>query len=181
MKKSYPSPPSDAPPGTAEQDITETDGQDHGDRVSFGGPVPWFSISLLVTADDLDPGAVTRLLGVEPDEARRRGVPDIRGRMPSAGAWVLRLRGEQTSEKDVGVAISMLLDRIPASAELWGLARANANARVFVGLHLDAFNRGLELSTDLIRRLADLGLRLDLDIYSDEAGESQELKPLFTA
>ncbi|HET6234228.1 MAG TPA: DUF4279 domain-containing protein [Acetobacteraceae bacterium] len=57
MKKPNPQPPSDAPPGT----------------VWFGGPIPWFSISLSITADDLDPGEVTRLLGVEPDEARRRG------------------------------------------------------------------------------------------------------------
>jgi hypothetical protein len=71
----------------------------------------------------------------------------------------------------------MVLDRIPASAEAWNLAGAHANARVHVGLHLDAFNRGLELSTDLIRRLADLGRRLDLDIYADEAGESCEFMP----
>jgi hypothetical protein len=161
MRKPYPSPPVDAPP----------------DTVWSGGPVPWFSISLSITADDLDPDEVTRLLGVDADEARRRGVRDPRGRMPPVGAWVLRLRRDQTSEWDVAVAISMVLDRIPASAEAWNLARAHANARVLVGLHLDAFNRGLELSTDLMRRLADLGLRLDLDIYADEAGDRQELMP----
>lgn len=150
--------PSEAPPGT----------------VRFGGPVPWFSISLSITADDLDPDEVTRLLGVEPDGARRPGVPDTRGRTPRSGAWVLCLRREQTPQCDVGVAIGMLLDRIPASAEAWGLARAHASARVFVGVRLDAFNRGLVLSTDLMSRLVNLGLRFDLDIYADEGCENQQ-------
>ena len=104
-------------------------------------------------------------------------VPDTRGKTPAVGAWAFRLRRDQTSEWDVAVAISMVLDCIPASTEAWNLARAHATARVLVGLHLDAFNRGLELSTDLIGRRADLGLRLDLDIYADEAGESRELMP----
>lgn len=52
----------------------------------------------------------------------------------------------------------MLLDRIPASAEAWTLARANASARVFVGVRLDTLNRGLVLCTDLMSRLVNLGL-----------------------
>jgi hypothetical protein len=38
------------------------------------GDIPWFSISLLIHADDLDPDEVTRVLGVEPDLAQRKGV-----------------------------------------------------------------------------------------------------------
>ena len=34
---------------------------------------------LSIMADDLDANEVTRLLGVEPDQARRRGVPEARG------------------------------------------------------------------------------------------------------
>lgn len=158
MKKPHPLSPSEAPPGA----------------VWFGGPVAWFSISLSFTADDLDPDEVTRLLGVEPDEARRSGVPDTRGRTPPSGAWVLSLRREQAPQCDVGVAIGRLLDRIPASADVLGLARAHANARVFVGVRLDAFNRGLVLSTDLMSRLVNLGLRFDLDIYADETCENQQ-------
>jgi hypothetical protein len=115
---------------------------DQPDFVQIGGPVPWFSISLSITADGLGPDEVMRLLGIEPDEARRRGVPGTRGRTPR----IIRPRREQTSAWDVGKAIGMLIDRIPASAA----------------------NRGLELSTDLMRRLVDMGLRLSLDIYAGE-------------
>jgi hypothetical protein len=58
VKKPAPRPASDAPEGT----------------VWFGGPIPWFSITLSISADDLDPDDVTRLLGVQPDDAQRKGV-----------------------------------------------------------------------------------------------------------
>ena len=135
--------------------------------MEFGGPIPWFSVSLSIMADDLDPDAVTRLLGVEPDDAGKRGIPTAKGHLPRSGMWTICLRREQTTQRDVGLAVGMLLDRVPASAEAWRKALANANARVFVGLRLDAFNRGLALTPDLLGRLADLGLRLDFDIYAD--------------
>ena len=134
--------------------------------MEFGGPIPSFSISLSIMVDDLDPDAVTRLLGIEPDDARKRGISTAKGHLPRSGMWTLRLRREQTTQENVGLAVSMLLDRVPASAEAWRNALADANARVFVGLRLDAFNRGRTLAPDLLGRLADLGLRLDFDIYS---------------
>jgi hypothetical protein len=97
------------------------------DFVQISGPVPWFSIALLITADGLDPDEVVRLLGVEPD-----------------------LDQSAAARADIGMgrweSHGMLIDRIPASAA----------------------NRGLELSTDLMRRLVDMGLRLGLDICADE-------------
>jgi hypothetical protein len=36
---------------------------------------------------------------------------------------------------------------------------------VFVGLTLDAYNRGFGLGPTLLRRAAELGLDLDFDIY----------------
>ncbi len=72
----------------------------------------------------------------------------------------------KTTQEDVGLAVGMLLDRVSASAEAWRNVLADANARVLVGLSLDAFNRGFTLTPDLLRRLADLGLRLDFDIYA---------------
>jgi hypothetical protein len=39
-----------------------------------GGPIPWFSITLSIAAEDVDPDEVTRLLGVAPDRAHRKEV-----------------------------------------------------------------------------------------------------------
>jgi hypothetical protein len=36
---------------------------------------PGFAVSLSIHSDDLDPDEVTRVLGVEPDQTQRKGVP----------------------------------------------------------------------------------------------------------
>lgn len=62
MKRPKPQPASDAPEGT----------------VWFGGPIGWFSISFHITGDDLDPAAISNILGVEPDSSHKKGVPLLR-------------------------------------------------------------------------------------------------------
>jgi uncharacterized protein DUF4279 len=173
--------------------------------VTIGGPMPWFSVSLSILADDLDPDEVTRLLGVEPDTTRRRGVrwpvPDRPG-MSAAGVskfpariglWLIRLRPEQAPDCDVEAAVARLLDRIAVvPPEVWRQACAGAKARVSVALTLDAYNRGFGLGPALLRRVADL----DFDVYEGleddmrrrtrellgrlgrEWAESSRLKPL---
>ncbi|MCL4177546.1 MAG: DUF4279 domain-containing protein [Verrucomicrobia bacterium] len=76
MKAPKPRPPEGAPPGT----------------VWFDGPLEWSGITLRVQGDDLDPEDVSRVLGCEPDLARRRGDPILRsdgstGRLARTGAW----------------------------------------------------------------------------------------------
>ena len=131
--------------------------------------MPWFSITLSIRADDLDPDEVTRLLVVKPDKVVRKGVTTLtrRGRsyVPEFGYWSIVLRGEDTTEWDVEIAIGMLLDRVSASSGAWRQARANAHARMFVGLRLDGFNRRFKLCPELMQRLAELGVELDFDIY----------------
>jgi hypothetical protein len=39
----------------------------------FGGPIAWFSITLSIRADDIDPAAISDLLRVQPDSAWKKG------------------------------------------------------------------------------------------------------------
>lgn len=123
-------PPSDAPPG----------------NVRSGGPIAWFSITLSIIADGLDPDEVIRLLGVEPDVAQRKGVRAAarggHGRVPRFGMWSIVLRREGTTEWDVEAALGMLIDRIPAPIGQWQAAPANSRARIFAGMSLDTHRRG---------------------------------------
>jgi len=147
------------------------------DGVTAGGPMPWFSVSLSITAGDLDPDEVTRLLSVEPDKTRRRGVRwpvPARGDRPAGlsevparnGLWSIGLRPEQAPGRDVAAAVAEVLDRVVAvPPEAWRQACTGAHARVFAALTLDAYNRGFEFGPALLRRVADLGLELDFDIY----------------
>jgi hypothetical protein len=134
-----------------------------------GGPIPWFSVSLSIYGADLEPDEVTRLLGIEPDRTHRRGMLRPSGRPYDLGMWSISMRGDNTTEPDVCAAIEMLLDRIRVAPDVWRVAVTDAQTRrVNVGLVLDAFNRDLDMRPDLLRRLAELGLELGLDIYAGD-------------
>jgi hypothetical protein len=141
-----------------------------------GGPIPWFCVSLQIHAADLDPDEVARLLGVVPDRAQRKGVPMLsRGdrppRVPWIGMWSIDLRPQQAPGCAVETAITRVLDRITVPLDVWHRARAGAHARIFVGLTLDEDNRGFRLEPALLRRAADLGITLDVDI--DYGGDDE--------
>jgi hypothetical protein len=73
VKRPMPLPPSDAPK----------------DTVWVGGPITWFSISLSISAEDLDPDEITRLLGIQPTKAWRKGVPQSgRAGLTGTVTWI---------------------------------------------------------------------------------------------
>jgi hypothetical protein len=154
MKSSCPQPPRDAP----------------ADTEWFGGPIVWFSITLSISGDDVDPTAISDLLRVQPDKAWKKGerLPVSRlGRR--SGRWSICLRREDTDEWDVEAAICSVLDRVAAQGDVWKSAVGGAQARVFVGLSLDSRNRGFGFSHQFLRRLADSQIQLDFDLYADES------------
>jgi hypothetical protein len=158
VKRPMPVPPADVP----------------RDTVWVGGPIPWFSISLSISAEDLDPDEITRLLGIQPTKAWRKGVPQFgrEGRVPTFGAWSTSLRRDETTEWDVEAAISLVLDRIHVRGEVWNQVVSNAKARIFVGLTLDTYNRGFGFAPSLLRRIAELEIQLDFDIYAEVAASN---------
>lgn len=72
------------------------------------------------------------------------------------------------------LAIGKLLDRVAAPADAWRKALDGAKGRIFVGLSLDTCNRGFSVGPALSRRVADLGLRLDFDIYVEARADEVE-------
>jgi len=143
----------------------------------FGGPIAWFSIALSISGDDVDPTTITCLLGVQPDLAWKKG-ERLHGQTStprSSGRWSIRLRREDTDEWNVEAAIWSVLDRVAAHADLWKSAVGGAEARVLVGLSLDSRNRGFGFSPQFLRRIADLKVRLDFDLYADESSDVQKV------
>jgi hypothetical protein len=156
MKSPYPQQPTDAP----------------ADTEWFGGPIAWFSIRLSIRGDDVDPTAISDLLGVQPDSAWKKGERlRASGRPRSFSMWSICLRREDTDEWNVEAAICLVLDRVAVRGDVWKSAVGGAQARVFVGLSLDSRNRGFGFSPQFLRRIADLQIQLDFDLYTD-AGSS---------
>jgi hypothetical protein len=165
-------------PGSSTQNFQEPE------EVTGGGLIPWFSVSLSIHSDDLDPDEVTRVLGVEPDQTQCKGVPlpprgDRPPRVPQIGMWLIHLRPEQAPECDVQTAIARVLDQITVPLDVWHQARAGASARIFVGLFLDDYNRGFGIDPPLLRRAADLGVSLDFDFYNNADDEPSDAGTVF--
>src|SRR5262245_28206977 len=106
MRLPRPQPPKDAPEGT----------------VWFGGPIGWFSISLILRADDLVPQDITRLLLVEPTRTRSKGRPlseRVGAAISTFSSWQVKLTSQETDEWDVSEAIWLLIDRFPKASGVW--------------------------------------------------------------
>jgi hypothetical protein len=135
--------------------------------------LPWFSITLSISGDDVDPKAISDLLRVQPDKAWKKDerLPAKAGRLErlrSSGRWSIRLRREDTDEWDVEAAICSVLDRVGVQGDVWRSAVGGGQARLFVGLSLDSRNCGFGFSPQFLRRIADLKIQLDFDLYADE-------------
>jgi Domain of unknown function (DUF4279) len=132
-----------------------------------GGEIDEVSVSLRVVAPDLEPSDVTALLGVEPTFAARKGDRRRSGStevVQRTGIWIFAL--PESREWELANAIRTLLARLPEELLVWERLRAQAETDVFCGLHLDRWNRGVELPPELLRQLADRRLSLGLDIYA---------------
>ena len=129
--------------------------------------------TLSISGDDVDPTAISDLLDVRPDQGWKKDEPlpatGRLGRLRPSGRWSIRLRREDTDEWEIEAAICSVLDRVAVQGDVWKSAVGGAKARVFVGLFLDSRNRGFGFSPQFLRRIADLQIHLDFDLYTDES------------
>jgi len=138
------------------------------DAWTVGGDVDRLSVTLRITAPDLDPEAITRRLGVPPTLAARRGDdrPSKGGTVKQrVGIWAVGFPSSQ--EWVLADAIGALLDRLPGDVALWREIASSATIDAFCGLHLDDWNRGLDLPPELLARLGERRIALSFDIYCD--------------
>lgn len=152
MKRPRPQPAKDAPEGT----------------VWIGGPVSWFSISLIIRADDLVPEDITGLLLVEPTQTRVKGRPLFEragAAIAKFGSWEIALTSEETDEWDVSEAIRLLIGRFSKTSGAWKQLPADAELRLRIGLHLETANQGFSLPPDILRFAADRNIEVEFDIY----------------
>ena len=122
-------------------------------------------IALRVTGDDLDPDRVTRMLGVNPTVAARKGDDvDVDG-VPvtqRTGIWSYALPA--SPEWELGDAIDTLLERLPHDPALWESLAGWATVVVVCGLYIHGVDRVAALTPDTLARLAECRLALSLQI-----------------
>jgi hypothetical protein len=152
MKRPRPQPSKDAPE----------------DTVWFGGPIGWFSISLVIRADNLVPEDITRLLLVEPTRTQVKG--QLLSQTPGAvisrfSSWQVELTSQETDEWDVSEAVRLLIARFPSTPDVWRQFPAGAGVCLSIGLHLETANQGFSLAPDILRFAADRNIEIQFDIY----------------
>ena len=141
-----------------------------------GGMVDETRASLLIYGDDLDPDAVSALLGCAPSRCHRKG--DYHPQSPqqfSTGAWILTVEGKAPSGPSA--LIEVLLGRFPSDPIFWRSLMERYQVSVRVGIHTGNWNRGFSLAAGTITALARTGIALEFDLYfyDDQPGLARSI------
>lgn len=139
---------------------------DDGGRRSSGHDIDRLEVALRVTGDDLEPERITRMLGVNPTFAARRGEEIDRDGVPVAqrtGIWSFALPA--SPEWELGDGIDTLLERLPGDPALWESLAGWATVAVVCELFVHDVDRGAVLPPDTLARLAERRLALELEIH----------------
>lgn len=142
-----------------------TEPSDAESDYSGGREIDRLEIALRVTAKDLDPERITRMLGVAPTLAGRKGETVDRGGVPvtqRTGTWTYAL--PTSPEWELGDAIDTLLERLPPDPALWESLAGWADVAVVCELYVYDTDRAARLPPDTLARLAERRLALRLEI-----------------
>ena len=132
-----------------------------------GGPIDEVGVGLAVYGEDLDPVAVTELLGCPPTWAYRRG--DVRGpRSPplKRGVWMLEERC--AAPRQLEELAAHFLDRLPQDQSTWARLRERYEVKLRFSIRVKRWNRGFEISAALASRISGLGIPLGFEIWHDQ-------------
>ena len=129
------------------------------------------TVTLRILGDDLDPAEVTRLVGATPSGAARRGEPILsslnRTFTALTGRWALRVR--ELAPGDLDTQIREILDRTTDDPAVWHQLAQRFECKLVCGLFLRTGNELATIAPDLLGRLGERHLRLDLDLYTARA------------
>ncbi|WP_295567340.1 DUF4279 domain-containing protein [uncultured Stenotrophomonas sp.] len=130
-------------------------------------------VTLRFFGDDLNPAAITTLLGASPTAAHHKG-QQLTGNQPDAvriartGSW--RLSALRREPEDLEAQIFEILDQLTSDLAAWrSLAPFRPN--LFCGLFMGSGNDGVSLSPRALLALGQRGIELGLDIYDADEEE----------
>jgi hypothetical protein len=126
------------------------------------GAVGKTKVSLRFFSDNLDPEAVTALLGRQPSEGWRAGEMKF-GRPAKFGLW--HLNSDPLLPGDLDTRIRDMLASLSSDIAVWNDLTQQHRCDLFCGLFLTESNQGLVLTPDTMAAIGLRGLKLSLDIY----------------
>ena len=144
--------------------------------IEFGGPIDRTTATLRIAGDDLDPSAITELLGFPPTLARRKGdswqgARTNRKYTASTGQWNLE---SPEGTGDINSHLSWILETINSEKSVWIFLQQHFQIDIFCGLFLEADNRTADISANLLKEIGQRGIDLAFDIYSRSTDQNTE-------
>lgn len=135
--------------------------------VTVGGPVDETRVSLALYGADLEPADISRVLQVDPSSSHRRGDarPSRRAVPYKTGAWFLSAEGRAPDAPEK--LISSVLDRVPNDEAIWRELASRYEIQLRIGVFVEAFNRGFDLSAELVARIAGTRAMIVFDVYAN--------------
>jgi hypothetical protein len=134
--------------------------------------------SVRIFGDDLDPDAISALLGALPSSSTRKGETYVSKlgaeQTASTGRWLLQAAPRQPGDLDSQLVA--LLSSLTPDPEVWRSLVARFKADIFCGLFIKEMNEGLSLRPETLEMIGSRGLPLGFDIYCSPAAETGEPK-----
>jgi len=134
-----------------------------------------YTVELRITGDKVNPDAITRALGLAPTLIRKMGEPKMEGVTAkwNANTWgyeVLPAGNDDWPSLEDGLK-ALLRTFEPIREKLKECCEGN-DVYLWCGHFASSFDGGPILSPSLFRSLADFGVQLFLDTYSERAKET---------
>lgn len=140
----------------------------------IGGAIRKFSASLRFFGDDLIPERISSMLGCQPTIAYKKGdiIPNEKyHRLAATGSWILK--GDLPEGEQIENQIVRLLSLVSDDLGAWFYLTNNFHADIFLGVFMESWNQGVELSHNLMLQICNRHLKLGFDIYCSEQSSNQ--------
>lgn len=130
-------------------------------------------VTLRISGEDLDPEDITNSLGGYPTLSRKKG-DVIRGkndheRISKFGQW--HLSATDTEPGNLDFQIEEILNSLSSNIDDWVYIADNYNIDMFCGLFMEQGMEGIDLNPDVLFKLGQRKILLDLDIYGPDDPE----------
>lgn len=133
------------------------------------GIPPRIYATFIIRGKDLDPQVVTELLGIAPTRSFKRGDQRTENKKWPHGFWGLT-SDERVHSIDLALHIEWVINQLePVKRDLLEIiSESGIDAEISCFWIMPTNHEYLQFGSELLRRLADLSLPLNVDIYSDD-------------
>ncbi len=130
-----------------------------------GGPVDETSITLAIYGEDLVPEDISHLLCCQATCHIRRGeLRTPRSTPYQQSAWFFEQEGQAPcTAEDI---IKKILSNVSTDSALWQALSSRYEVQLRIAIHMENWNKGFDLSAEMIQTIARLGAKMVFDIYA---------------